>query len=43
MQVPMLQLLLENFNSKKGLKYVRKLEGYCPTGLGSPFDSKQLI
>ena len=41
---PWLQLLLENSKSKKGHKYVKKyLRVICPTGMGSPFDSKQLV
>ena len=39
-----LQLLLENANSKKLYNYVKKtLRVTCPTGMGSPFDSKQLV
>ena len=39
-----LQLLLENSKSKKGHNYVKKsLRVTCPTGIGSPFDSKQLV
>ena len=38
-----LQLLLENSNSKKGHNYVKKLRVTCPTIIGSPFDSKQLV
>ena len=39
-----LQLLLENSMSKKGHNYVKKnLRATCPTGMGSPFDSKQLV
>ena len=39
-----LQLLLENFKLKKGHKYVKKkLRITSPIGMGSPFDSKQLV
>ena len=38
-----LQLLLEKSKSKKGHNYVKKtLRVTCPTGMGSPFDSKQV-
>ena len=36
-----LHLLLENYKSKKGHNFVKKiLRVTCPTGMGSPFDSK---
>ena len=39
-----LQLLLENSKLKKGHNYVkRNLRTTSPTGVGSPFDSKQLV
>ena len=38
----MLQLLLENSKSKKGHNSVKKNRG-LPSGMGSPFDSKQLV
>ena len=39
-----LQLQLENSMSKKGHNYVKKnLRVTCPTGMGSPFNSKQLV
>ena len=39
-----LQLHLENSTSKKGHYYVKtNLRITSPTGIGSPFDSKQLV
>ena len=39
-----LQLLLENFQSKKGHYYVKNaLRVICPTCMCSPFDSKQQV
>ena len=39
-----LQLFLENSKSKKGAKlHKKKLRITSPTGMGSPFDSKQLV
>ena len=39
-----LQLLLENYKSKKGHKYVKKnLRVTCLTGVGFPFNSKHLV
>ena len=39
-----LQLLLENSKLKKGHNYVKtNLRATCPTGMGSPFESKQLV
>ena len=39
-----LQLHLENSTSKKGHNYVKKyMRITSPTGMGSPFDSEQLV
>ena len=38
-----LQLLLENSKLKKGYNYVKKMRVTCPTGTGSPFDSKKVV
>ena len=39
-----LQLLLENFKSKKGHNYVKKhLRVTCSTGMGSPFNNILLV
>ena len=39
-----LQLLLENSKSKRGHNYIKiNLRTTSPTGMGSPFDSKQLF
>ena len=38
-----LQLLLENSKTKKGHNYIKKvLKVTCQSGMGFPFDSKQL-
>ena len=45
-EVPTLgcRLLLENLKSKRGIIMSKKtLRVTCPTGMGSPFDSKQLV
>ena len=33
-----LQLLLENYKSKKGHNYIKKIRITSPTGMGSHFD-----
>ena len=39
-----LQLVLENSKSNKGHNHVKRtLRVICPTGMGSPFDGKQLV
>ena len=39
-----LQLHIENSKSKEGHNYVqKKFEDYRPTGMGSHFDSEQLV
>ena len=38
-----IRLHLEDSKSKKGHNFVKKLENYSPTGMGSPFDSERLF